>query len=154
VFTSPRPLCVDRFVDRMTLIRPILLPCRGSQRLRRATAERIVARQGVRRGRSDHPAGDPPYLHPPVTATVRFGVSVVMITGLGMPESAPCPLIARAGGRVTGARSARAAAPQASLTRPSGSGSCRAAGGREAPGGAGSGSAGSGSWPFCAGDQP
>ncbi len=54
--------------------------------------------------------------------------------GPGMAESAPCPLIAagfceRAGGS-RGAQRPRAA-PQAPLTRPSGSGSCRAAGGRE-----------------------
>ena len=52
---------------------------------------------------SDH---DPntPYLHPPVTARVRFrGFRCYGHLGLGMPESAPCPLIAagfceRAGG--------------------------------------------------------
>jgi hypothetical protein len=52
--------------------------------------------------------------------------------GLGMPESAPCSpdscRFCEPGGRVIGARSARAAAPQAPLTRGSGSGSCRAAG--------------------------
>src|SRR5580658_9436530 len=35
----------------------------GCERLRRATTERIVACQGVRRGRSDHQAGDPPQGH-------------------------------------------------------------------------------------------
>jgi hypothetical protein len=75
--------------------------------------------------------------------------------GRGMPESAPCSLIAagsasRAGG--SQGRSARVAAPQAPLTRSSGSGSCRRQG---------AGSlwwrvwfSGSGGWPFCAGDQP
>jgi hypothetical protein len=50
----------------------------------------------------------------------------------GKPESALCPLIAAGfcerAGRVTGAHSARAAAPQAPLTRPPGSGSCQARG--------------------------
>jgi len=73
--------------------------------------------------------------------------------GLGMPESAPCPLIAAGfcepGGRVTGARSARVAAPQAPLTRPSGSGSCRAAG-QGGPWWCGIWFSGSGVRPFCA----
>ena len=85
----------------------------------------------------------PPYLHPPVTASVRFGVSAVMITVVrGCLSLLPVPdscRVLRAGGRVTGARSARAAAPQAPLTWPSGSGSCRAPG-QGGPGGAGSGS--------------
>ena len=106
------------------------------------------------------PSRKPPYLHPPVTASVRFGVSAVMVTlVLGMPESAPCPpdscRVLRAGGRVTGARSARAAAPQAPLTRPSGSGSCRAAGAGSSLVGAGYGSAGQGRVALSVrGDQP
>ena len=77
----------------------------------------------------------PPYLHPPVTASCRFGLvrlwlrwSAGWLNLLSVPDS--CRVL-RAGGRVTGARSARAAAPQAPLTRPSGSGLCRRAGGRE-----------------------
>jgi hypothetical protein len=59
--------------------------------------------------------------------------------GVGMPESAPCPpdscRVLRAGGRVTGARSARAAAPQAPLTRLSRERIMPGGGGREFPGG-------------------
>ena len=64
--------------------------------------------------------GYPPYLHPLVTASVRFGVSAVMVTLVwGCLSLLPVPdscRVLRAGGRVTGARSARAAAPQAPLT--------------------------------------
>src|SRR5712672_3339948 len=77
----------------------------------------------------------PPYLHPPVTARVRYGVCAVMIALVwGWLSLLPVPdscRVLRAGGRVTGARSARAAAPQVPLTRLPGSGSCQAAGGRE-----------------------
>ena len=53
------------------------------------------------------------------------GLVLGWLSPLPVPDS--CRVL-RAGGRVTGARSARAAAPQAPLTRPPGSGSCQAAG--------------------------
>src|SRR6185312_10925384 len=92
-----------------------------------------------------------------VTARVQFrGFAVMARVGAGMPESGPCLPVAagflRAGGRVTGARSARAAAPQAPLTRSSGSGSCQAGGGREP--GVGCGSAVQAGGLSVRGDQP
>ena len=69
----------------------------------------------------DRGARDPPYLHPPVIASVRSGVCAV-VAGLVRGCLSPLPVpdrrrVLRAG-RVRGARSARAAAPQAPLTRP------------------------------------
>ena len=84
----------------------------------------------------DNLATGPPYLHPSGPASVRFLGFTVMVTLVwGCLSMLPVPLIAAGfcerAGRVKGARSARAAAPQAPLTRLPGSGSCRAAGGRE-----------------------
>jgi len=84
-----------------------------------------------------HGEREPPYLHPSVTASVRFlGFTVVVTLVWGCLSMLPVPLIAAGfcepGGRVIGARSARAAAPQAPLTRPPGSGSCPGGGGRKA----------------------
>ena len=45
-------------------------------------------------GLRPQPEREPPYLHPPVTARVRFLGFTVMIAVVGMPESAPCSLIA------------------------------------------------------------
>ena len=66
-------------------------------------------------------------------------VSAVMITLVwGCLSLLPVPdscRVLRADGQVTGAHGARAAAPQAPLTRPPGSGSCQAATRQGAPGG-------------------
>ena len=80
----------------------------------------------------------------PVTQAFDLGFYGHDHPGPGMAESAPCPLTAagfceRAGGSRGAQRPC--AAPQAPLTRLPGSGSCRAAGGRESPGGARCGSA-------------
>ena len=78
----------------------------------------------------------------PVTARVRYGVCAVMVALVwGWLSLLPVPdscRVLRAGGRVKGARSARAAAPQAPLTRLPGSGSCQAAGAGSPGGGCGS----------------